>query len=445
MQNISSQTAASMFRLRSKLLVTALFSLFLSGEALAAGSARVNGQGNSISFSDYQPSTGRWMIMGARENDEWRGAALFFKRNEDGNGEWVQVKKVAEFDKKNTSFGTSVSMSGRGTLAIVGAPEAKVGSLDYAGAAYIYELKDNVWQKGIPLTSKDIVNAPQGARQGESVFMSYDGSTAFVGAPGDNGYVGAVFVYTVVKGAWKQQAKLIPQDPSGTSGFGRSISSAEKGDRVVIGGPYDESGMGATWVFERDKNGKWNQVGSKIVADGGVGGYQAQGQSVAINQLGTVMVVGAPGDNNNMGSAILFVRQKSGSWKQKVRWPSGITGSDQYPEFGASVAISARGGLVAVSAPNVLLSPGNRGRVFTYSGTPDTEYKAFATIDANPCQNLGQSVAISGLSDLLFVGAPATPPGSATVPSRGGACFYEKQTSPSSKWNLKKGSPVAWK
>lgn len=409
---------------RAFLLSAAMLGLMLPQAAQAVDP--VTGQGNSISFSDVQTSGGMRMIMGAEQSDGWRGAAVFFKRNSSTGG-WTQVKKVAEGTPGDfTTFGKSVSMSGDGNWAIVGAPHAA----DDVGVAYMYEFKSNTWRKAAMLNGKNAVGASQ---QGESVFIAYDGKTAFVGGKEDKNGVGAVWVYVQADGKWKQQAKLSPSGVVDWTAFGSSVSSSWDGNRVVIGAPGDEAGRGAAWIFER-KNGKWSQTGGKIVATGGSGGYQAQGRSVSMTKDGDMFVMGAPDDDGSRGAAIIFVRSKSGEWQQKTRLPAPSANSSQ---FGSAVAVSARGGAIIVGEPNILNGT-SFGQVSSYAGTPSTTYKAQPILKNTPCGYAGESVAISPSADFLFVGGTGTPPGE---PTRGGACFYTKENG---NWKIK-ASPVAFK
>lgn len=426
MQNISPRTVASAARLRFTLLAAAILGLSVSGQAQAADP--VTGQGNSISFSDTQTAGGMRMIMGAVESKNWDGAAVFFKRNQSTGG-WIQDKSVSEgVASSHSHFGSSVSMSGDGTIAVVGASEASSG----AGATYIYKYTNNTWQKVSPsLNGKGATGL---ARQGFSVFINYNGNTIFVGGPTDTYGKGAVWVYALSDGKWTLQQKLVPTGDVGSPPyFGSSISSTWDGNRVVIGGPNDNNGMGASWIFERDKKGKWTQAGNKIVATGGTGTRQLQGTSISMAKDGNLFVIGSIGDDGSKGSATIFVRNASGQWTQKKRLPAPNINSSL---FGTSVSVSARAGVIVVGESNILRD-GGYGELSSYSGRPDADYTLTQGISDAPCNYIGKSVAVSPSADFLFAGGPGTPPGE---PTRGGACFFVKDAG---KW-LVKESPVAY-
>lgn len=85
-----------------------------------------------------------------------------------------------------------------------------------------------------------------GADQGMSVAVSGDGNTAVSGGWLDNASVGAVWVYTRTAGAWSQQgAKLVGTGTVGVAYFGSSAALSSDGNTLVIGGNYDNLGVGA--------------------------------------------------------------------------------------------------------------------------------------------------------------------------------------------------------
>jgi hypothetical protein len=82
------------------------------------------------------------------------------------------------------------------------------------------------------------------------VALSSDGNTALMGAPGDNGEVGAAWVFTRSGSTWTQQgAKLTGSGEIGKGFFGESAALSSDGNTALIGGLFDNGEVGAAWVF----------------------------------------------------------------------------------------------------------------------------------------------------------------------------------------------------
>src|SRR5438128_2694134 len=92
-----------------------------------------------------------------------------------------------------------------------------------------------------------------GAEQGSSVALSADGNTALLGGPGDNGFLGAAWVFTRNGGVWTQQgSKLVGTGVIGgafSTQQGFSVALSADGNTALVGGPGDHDGRGAAWVF----------------------------------------------------------------------------------------------------------------------------------------------------------------------------------------------------
>ena len=151
--------------------------------------------------------------------------------------------------------------------------------------------------------------------QGYSVSISDDGDTVIVGGPLDNADAGAAWVFTRSYGVWSQQGpKLVGTDIIGPFQFqGISVSLSSDGNSAVIGGFADDNNMGAAWVFTRS-DGVWTQK-TKLVGTGAIftpgslpGGVE-QGTSVAISGDGNTAAIGGPLDDNGAGAAWIFTQQ----------------------------------------------------------------------------------------------------------------------------------------
>ena len=235
--------------------------------------------------------------------------------------------------------GDKVAISADGSTVILGGPNDDA----VAGAAWVFTRSGGAWlQQGAKLVAAGSIGA---ARVGSSVALSEDGDTAIVGGEYDNAYTGAAWVFTRSAEAWSQQGgKLVGSGAVGAAFQGVSAALSADGNTAVIGGPEDDSGTGAAWVFTRG-GGVWSQQGAKLVGTGSVGG-SAQGWSVALSADGSTAVVGAPGDDSRTGAAWVFTRTGD-AWSQQGEKLVGA-GAVGPAQQGVGVAISADGGTIVV-------------------------------------------------------------------------------------------------
>jgi len=275
---------------------------------------------------------GNTAIVGGYFDNSQAGAAWVYTRS---GGVWSQqgAKLVGTSAAGTADQGYSVALSADGNTAIVGGP----GDNGLVGAAWVWTRNAGVWsQQGAKLVGLGTVGAP---RQGLSVSLSADGNTAIVGGWGDNGGAGAAWVFTRTGSAWAQQgAKLVGSGAVGPAEQGYSVSLSADGNTAVVGGPAD-NGSGAAWVYTRSA-GVWSQQGLKLVGTGAVGGA-GQGVSVSLSADGNSAIVGGLGDNGNLGAAWVYTRS-GGVWSQQGSKLVGI-GAVGTAEQGWSVALSADG------------------------------------------------------------------------------------------------------
>jgi len=86
------------------------------------------------------------------------------------------------------------------------------------------------------------------AEQGTSVALSREGTTAILGGPHDNYGVGAAWVFPRSGDAWTQQGgKLIGSDADGLAGQGGSVALSRDGNTAIIGGHSDRDFVGVAW------------------------------------------------------------------------------------------------------------------------------------------------------------------------------------------------------
>jgi FG-GAP repeat len=356
-------------------------------------------QGISVALS----ADGKTAIVGAWDDNGMTGAAWVFIRS---NGVWTQQgsKLVAADAIGKAEQGISVALSGDGNTAIVG------GILDNlnTGAAWVYTRSNGVWNpQGSKLVGNDAV---LNAQQGWSVALSADGNTAMVGGNNDNSGTGAVWVYIRSGGVWTQQgSKLVGTGAVGAAQQGYSVALSANGDTAIEIGYFDNSEIGAAWVYTR-RAGVWTQQGHKLVGKGAVGA--ARVQSVALSADGNTAIMGGPVDNSEAGAAWIYIR-RSGVWTQQGSKLVG-TGAVGAAQQGGSVALSADGNTAIVGGPgDDFLTVNNIGEgvgatwVFTRRNGVWTQHGSKLVGTGAVGQSVqGASVALSGDGHTTFVGGP---------------------------------------
>jgi FG-GAP repeat len=267
-----------------------------TGTPIDAGySASISGDGNTA-------------IIGAPFANGEIGAGFVFVRR---HGMWNQQAELVGTDVTGpfSTQGTSVALSGDGNTAVVGGFNDNNTEGFPVGAAWVFERSHDVWRQQAKLVGTGFVGAPM---QGYSVSISDDGNTVIVGGPLDNLDAGAAWVFTRSYGVWSQQGpKLVGTDVIGPFQLqGNSVSLSSDGNTAVSGGFADDNNMGAAWVFTRS-DGVWNQK-AKLVGTGAIftpgslpGGVE-QGTSVAISGDGSTVLSGGPEDNDGVGAAWIF-------------------------------------------------------------------------------------------------------------------------------------------
>jgi hypothetical protein len=307
------------------------------GDKLAgAGAIRSADQGGSVALS----ADGNTAIVGGPGDTNDAGAAWVYVR--DSNGVWTQQggKLVGTGAVGAAAQGISVALSADGNTAIVGGPLDDTN----AGAAWVYVRDSNgVWTpQGGKLVGTGAVFS---AAQGTSVALSADGNTAVVGGPFDSG----TWVFTRdSNGVWTPQGgKLVGTGAVGAANQGKSVALSADGNTAVVGGPFDDGNIGATWVFTRNGAGVWTQQGNKIVGNDAIGAA-TQGTSVALSGDGNTAVIGGGFDNGFIGAAWVFIRNGAGLWTQQGAKLVGTGGGFGFPQQGFSVALAADGNTAIV-------------------------------------------------------------------------------------------------
>jgi hypothetical protein len=256
------------------------------------------------------------------------GAAWVFTRS---GSTWTQQgSKLTPSDEVGQGlFGSSVALSGDGDTALIG------GFGDNGvGAAWVFTRSGGAWtQQGSKLTADDETGV---GAFGDSVALAADGETALIGGDGDNGDMGAAWVFTRSGSTWTQEgAKLTANDERGNGGFGGVVALSGDGSTALVGGDRDNGDVGAAWVFTPSGS-IWTQQGSKLTAAGETG-QGIFGGSVALSSDGSTALIGGPRDNSVMGAAWAF----SDTPRVTLSNPSaGSATNETQPTFSGSAGIA---------------------------------------------------------------------------------------------------------
>ena len=292
---------------------------------------------------------GNTIAVSGPTDDSNVGAVWIFVRT---GSTWTQQggKLVGSGAIGNSFQGSGVALSADGNTLAVGGPFD-----DGAGATWIFTRSAGTWTEQTKLVGSGAIGSE---RQGSSVSLSADGNTLAVGGPGDDSNIGATWVFARSSGVWSQQTKLVGSGASGASLQGTSVSLSASGDVLAVGGTGDSSSVGACWVFVRSVA-TWTQPTSKLVGTGFIGLTPVQGVSVSLSADGNTLASGSFGDDNK-GSAFVFTRE-SQVWSQRKRLIG--TGNTSGSQFGSSLDLSADGNTLAVGAPQ---DSGSDGSTFIF-------------------------------------------------------------------------------
>ena len=221
-------------------------------ELTASGETGAGQFGIAVALS----SNGNTAMIGGNADSSNNGAAWVFTRS--GNN-WTQSgSKLTPSDETGAGgFGSAVALSSSATNAIIGGSGDNTGN----GAAWVFTQSGGVWsQQGLKLIGTGAIGA---AAQGYAVALSADGNTAIVGGYHDNTDTGAAWVFTQSGGVWTQAgSKLVGTGAVGTARQGFSVALSADASTAAIGGYEDNSNNGAVWLFSQS-GGTWTQRGAR--------------------------------------------------------------------------------------------------------------------------------------------------------------------------------------
>jgi hypothetical protein len=283
-------------------------------------------------------------------------------------------------------FGESAAMSADGGTAVLGAP--------FAPGAWVYTRTGSTWTKGPKLTQG--TEAQGTCEFGKTVAISGDGNTILIGGPADNSEVGAVWVFTRSGSTWVQQGpKLTVGEALGE--FGKSVALSNDGNTALINGsnPLEP---GAAWVFTRSGS-TWTEQ-AKLTAAGRIEGQDFAPEGVALSADGNTALIGAPIED----ASWVFTRSGS-TWTQQATLAGPALNGFDTEGFGFSVALSAEGNMALIGDPGASARAGEAA-VFARSGSTWSQQAKLVGGGESGAGKFGSSVGLSREGALALIGGP---------------------------------------
>lgn len=339
--------------------------------------------GTDIALFNDTVVVGNWISGRAyvyrRVGGEWSEQHKFVKAGpsvEYGNsvavhGDWMAIAARQETGYTNNSGGVPIGVSQAGAV--------NLHKRDISGA-WNFEV-----QIGPPIPVTVI-----GGQYGTAVSMTSNRLAVTQLYRRDAVNSGIVHLYELTpSGSWSLEASKLPFNPTNNSEFGFAVALARNGDRVVVGAPkeysgssnvnstpiYTKPGAGAAYVYRREVTATpvpvTNWVQEAYLKASNPDQNDWFGYSVAMNEAGDTLVVGAHNEDGNFagvnggqgnnggslsfdrGAAYVFQRiPGTTNWSQVAYLkPFGFnTNSGAQDYFGWSTAIS--GDTILVGAYN---------------------------------------------------------------------------------------------
>jgi len=209
----------------------------VQGKLTDAEAAHFDHAGRSVALS----GDGSTALIGVPGANEYTGAALVFTRaGETWNRDAGEL--TGEGEAGQGRFGKSVALSGDGETALVGAPSDD----ENVGAAWGFAREGGTFA---PQSGKLAGAAAVGGHLGTSVALSGDGSVALIGVPRE-GTGGEVAQYAHSGATWtKRPEQLAGAGEGGRGWLGAAVALSSEGSVAAVGAPHDNARVGAAWGF----------------------------------------------------------------------------------------------------------------------------------------------------------------------------------------------------
>jgi hypothetical protein len=376
--------------------------------------------------------------------------------------------RVSEWRDKSGAGNDAVQYDGQKRPTIVGQSVV----FGQGEALRSVPFRAGVYESTISKLGSGYERAKKGDRFGQSVAMSADGTKMAIGVSsddgtGDGGDYGAVYIYVRTTDGWMLEAKIgkgttqemdkqyvpVPNLASGTL-FGYSVAMNATGSRIVVGAPLGgNDATGVVYVFDVSNPSLEGGVRTTVIGkESGVplDPYDRFGISVALDASGQTLAVGADfddgaGNATDSSGAVHVFQLAQQSLTPKMIGTIGSSAPwvpvplDAYDNFGASVALDARGQWLFVGAPDddgINNATKSAGIVYAFAvegptarldhtiGVVGDGANIAIALDAQ--DRFGAAVAIAPSSMQLAVGAPNDAGKSNRTPDHGAVYLFDR-------------------
>lgn len=346
------------------------------------GGFAMSADGNTLAVNISLDLEGREITSGNAdaEMEDASSAIYIYRKNDQGwlKTDTIEVDYVTFSDMTLSADGNVLVVGdifdGSGSLGVRDAPGT--GSLPYSGAAHIYRYADS-WQREA-FVKPSILR--ENDRFGDQVQLSHDGNTLFVSATFDKvlatgvhyenlsslttmnvGYVGAVYAFTYTNNGWVEEAYIKGNNTELTvpsASLGSSLAVSADGQTLAVGDSgYAESPTEKIYSsvhFYKYIEGTWQAAGMMNSPNPEQG--SAFGAAVALSADGSVLAVSESYDlrfsypDRSMGRLHMYERADADTWELvKTITPPEGLRANR---FGSSLAMSGDGAKLAVCAPS---------------------------------------------------------------------------------------------
>ena len=362
-------------------------------------------------YSLSMNAAGNKLIIGAIRNDSLGiystddyGHARVYSLEDLNAKSWVQIGSDINGSRIYSDFGNCVALNAAGNRVVIGAPEA-VSSFGTDGCVSVYDWDGSNWTSYYNTLDNSVSSF-----RGRSVAINSVGNVIIYSSDYGSGYKGRLTPTCFIASLQYNYGSNFDTSIDGESNddeFGQSVAMNANGRRFVAGAPLNDgngtdSGSVRVHCFNIGLN-QWSQIGSDI--DGEFAGDQF-GYSVAMNAIGNRIVAGAPyNDTNGTDSGSVRIFSWNGSTWTKLG--SNINGQAAGDQNGYSVAMNESGDKVIIGAPYNDGNGSNSGRVKIYYWNGSSWIQLGRSIDGEGSgDRSGLSVSINYNGNIVAVGAP---------------------------------------